>query len=176
MRVDLPCGADLRRFHDEGDALQISRPEDRTPRRVLVSFGETWSFPRKREPTPQTFGNVLSSEWIPAFAGMTGGSSGFPSQMTPAHTAAAGSGRNTQVVRRNPCSSRQHDPRQDFEIILVQHGPRPQKIAGHKEIAARERQAPQTRLGERVFAVSIIGNTQEPQSYKTRPAIKIGGP
>jgi hypothetical protein len=37
---------------------------------VLVSFGAQ-SFPRKRESTPQTFGNVLSSDWIPAFAGMT---------------------------------------------------------------------------------------------------------
>jgi hypothetical protein len=45
---------------------------------------ETWSFPRKRESTPQTFGNVPSSDWIPAFAGMTGGSGGFPLQMTPA--------------------------------------------------------------------------------------------
>src|SRR5208337_3348960 len=46
------------------------------------------SFPRKRESTPQAFGNVLSSDWIPAFAGMTGafagmtcGSSGSPFQM-----------------------------------------------------------------------------------------------
>ena len=39
----------------------------------------------KREgSTPQTFGNVLSSHWIPAFAGMTGGSRGSPFQMTPA--------------------------------------------------------------------------------------------
>jgi hypothetical protein len=40
--------------------------------------GETWSFPRKRESTPQTLGTVLSSEWIPAFAGMTGGTRGIP--------------------------------------------------------------------------------------------------
>jgi hypothetical protein len=45
---------------------------------------ETQSFPRKRESTPQSLGNVLSSDWIPAFAGMTGGSSGSPFQMTPA--------------------------------------------------------------------------------------------
>jgi hypothetical protein len=32
------------------------------------------SFPRKRESTPQTFGNALSADWIPAFAGMTGDS------------------------------------------------------------------------------------------------------
>ena len=32
------------------------------------------SFPRKRESTPQTFGNALSTDWIPAFAGMTGDS------------------------------------------------------------------------------------------------------
>jgi hypothetical protein len=30
------------------------------------------SFPRKRESTAQAFGNALSAEWIPAFAGMTG--------------------------------------------------------------------------------------------------------
>jgi hypothetical protein len=64
-------------------------------------------------------------------------------------------------------SPRLHDPRQDFEIILVQHGPRPQKIAGHEEIPVREHQAPQARHGERVLAVSIIGNPQEPQSCKT---------
>ncbi len=50
---------------------------------VLVPFGAQ-SFPRKRESTPQSFGNVLSADWIPAFAGMTGGSSGSPFQMTPA--------------------------------------------------------------------------------------------
>jgi hypothetical protein len=31
---------------------------------VLVSFGAQ-SFPRKRESTPQTFGNMLPSDWIP---------------------------------------------------------------------------------------------------------------
>ena len=30
------------------------------------------SSPRKRESTPQTFRNALSTDWIPAFAGMTG--------------------------------------------------------------------------------------------------------
>jgi len=30
------------------------------------------SFPRKRESTSQTLGNALSTDWIPAFAGMTG--------------------------------------------------------------------------------------------------------
>ena len=44
---------------------------------VLVSFGTVIhsirrSFPRKRESTRQSFGNALSTEWIPAFAGMTG--------------------------------------------------------------------------------------------------------
>jgi hypothetical protein len=29
------------------------------------------SFPRKRESTPQTLGDALSKDWIPAFAGMT---------------------------------------------------------------------------------------------------------
>jgi hypothetical protein len=33
LRIDLPRGADLHRFHDQGDALQISRPEDRMSRR-----------------------------------------------------------------------------------------------------------------------------------------------
>jgi hypothetical protein len=35
-------------------------------------------------------------------------------------------------------SPRLHDPRQYFEIILIPHSPRPQKIAGHEEITARE--------------------------------------
>ena len=48
---------------------------------MLVSFGAQ-SFPRKRESTTQTFGSVLLSDWIPAFAGMTGGSSGSPFHMT----------------------------------------------------------------------------------------------
>ncbi|MGD0010918.1 MAG: hypothetical protein ABSE93_20545 [Terriglobia bacterium] len=65
-------------------------------------------------------------------------------------------------------SPRLHDPRREFEIIPVQHGPRPQKIAGHKEVPLRKYPAPQTRHGGRVLAVSIIGNTQEPPSYKTR--------
>jgi hypothetical protein len=44
---------------------------------VLESFARhgrssPQSFPRKRESTPQTFGNALSTDWIPAFAGMTG--------------------------------------------------------------------------------------------------------
>ena len=51
----------------------------------MVSFGAQ-SFPRKRESTLQTFGNVLWSDWIPAFAGMTGGSGGPPFQTTPALT------------------------------------------------------------------------------------------
>jgi len=64
-------------------------------------------------------------------------------------------------------STRLHDPLRDFEIILVQHGPRAQKIAGHEETPAREYQAAQTGHDERVLAVLIIGNAQEPQSYKT---------
>ena len=44
---------------------------------IVVSFARHGrsrprSFPRKRESTPQTFGNALSANWIPAFAGMTG--------------------------------------------------------------------------------------------------------
>ena len=38
---------------------------------------------KREESIPQTFGNVLSSDWIPAFAGMTGGSSGSPFQLSP---------------------------------------------------------------------------------------------
>ena len=72
---------------------------------VFVSFGmgrlsKRRSFPRKRESTRQTFGSALSSDWIPAFAGMTrpfagmtGGSSGSPFQMTPAPAAAYSVGR-----------------------------------------------------------------------------------
>ena len=41
------------------------------------------SFPRKRESTPQTLRNALSTGWIPAFAGMTGVSQGMRFQMTP---------------------------------------------------------------------------------------------
>ena len=56
----------------------------------------------KREgSTPQTFGNVLSSHWIPAFAGMTDGSSGFPIQMTPLPAPA----------KRNECRERWHEGR-----------------------------------------------------------------
>jgi len=58
---------------------------------------ETWSFPRKRESTPQAFANVLSADWIPAFAGMTGGSSGSPFQMTP--TPFSGGGRAITLLR-----------------------------------------------------------------------------
>ena len=56
--------------------------------RALVSFvrhgrRKPQSFPRKRGATRQTFGNALATDWIPAFAGMTGVSKGIPSQMTP---------------------------------------------------------------------------------------------
>jgi hypothetical protein len=48
------------------------------------------SFPRRacpepaegRESTPQTFENALSTEWIPAVAGMTGVPNRIPFQMT----------------------------------------------------------------------------------------------
>jgi hypothetical protein len=51
---------------------------------------ETWALqaavipvpPWREESTRQTFGNALSTDWIPAFAGMTGVSKGIPSQMT----------------------------------------------------------------------------------------------
>jgi hypothetical protein len=45
--------------------------------------------------SPQTFGNAPSTDWIPAFAGMTGVSKGIASQMTPtpvAHIAAVTAG------------------------------------------------------------------------------------
>jgi len=55
-----------------------------TPRKACPELAEgressglrEQSFPQKRESTPQTFGNVLSSDWIPA--GMTHGWSGSP--------------------------------------------------------------------------------------------------
>jgi hypothetical protein len=66
---------------------------------VLVSFAghgrsKSQSFPRKacpelaegRESTPPTFGNGRWTDWIPAFAGMTGVSKGIPSQMTTTPT------------------------------------------------------------------------------------------
>lgn len=34
-----------------------------------------------------------------------------------------------------------HDPRQDFEIIFVEHGPRPQEIAGYEDVAVIEERA-----------------------------------
>ena len=45
--------------------------------RLVVSLArpghsKSQSFPRKRESIPQTFDNALPTEWIPAFAGMTG--------------------------------------------------------------------------------------------------------
>ncbi len=54
----------------------------------MVSFGvghvsKHPSFPRKRESTLRTFGDVLFTEWIPALAGMTATSGAQLSQMTP---------------------------------------------------------------------------------------------
>jgi len=43
---------------------KLPRTPSVVPAKVVVSFGAR-SFPRKRESTPQTFGNVLSSDWIP---------------------------------------------------------------------------------------------------------------
>jgi hypothetical protein len=37
----------------------------------------------QEESTRQTFGNALSTDWIPAFAGMAGVSKGIPSRITP---------------------------------------------------------------------------------------------
>ena len=47
------------------------------------SLSKGRSFPRKQESTQQTFGNVLSTDWIPAFAGMTATCNAYVSQMTP---------------------------------------------------------------------------------------------
>ena len=52
------------------------------------------SFPRKRESTPQTFGDRPSTDWIPAFAGMTAPSKETPSQMTPVPSVAMARGDN----------------------------------------------------------------------------------
>jgi hypothetical protein len=41
------------------------------------------SFPRKRESTPQTSEDAVSTDWIPAFAGMTAAGSSHVCQMTP---------------------------------------------------------------------------------------------
>jgi hypothetical protein len=75
---------------------------------VVVSFARhgrsrPQSFPRKRKSTPQTFGNALSTDWIPAFAGMTGVSYGMIFQMTPLRTFCKGAVRNltTDEVRTN---------------------------------------------------------------------------
>src|SRR5208283_289654 len=53
----------------------------------MVSFArhgrrKPQSFPRKRESTWRTFRDALSTDWIPAFAGMTGVSKGTTSQTT----------------------------------------------------------------------------------------------
>jgi len=49
----------------------------------ISSLTKRQSFPRKRESTPQTFGNALSTDWIAAFAGMTAARSARVSQTTP---------------------------------------------------------------------------------------------
>ena len=61
-------------------SFQFNRAREKCNRRGSIS--KHTSFPRKRESIPQTFGGVLSSDWIPAFAGMTGVSRGVPCQMT----------------------------------------------------------------------------------------------
>ena len=53
----------------------------------------TSSFPRKRESTPQTSGNALSRDWIPAFSGMTAYAKGRLLQMTPTPGGAARQGK-----------------------------------------------------------------------------------
>ena len=84
----------LRRLYIGGTDAALWRMKH--PRSFLAGLASgfllrTADPPRREESTPQTFGNVLSSDWIPAlrqaqgklFAGMTGGSSGSPFQMTP---------------------------------------------------------------------------------------------
>jgi hypothetical protein len=60
-------------------SVQILKPR----KRVLVSFARNGSshapsFPRRREATAQVIENVPTTDWIPAFAGMTGVSKGIP--------------------------------------------------------------------------------------------------
>ena len=55
---------------------------------VVVSFAgngrpQAKSFPRKRESRPQAIGNAPATDWIPAFAGMTGASKAMRFQLTP---------------------------------------------------------------------------------------------
>ena len=55
---------------------------------VVVSFArngrsQAKSFPRKRESRPQAIGNAPPTDWIPAFAGMTGASKAMRFQLTP---------------------------------------------------------------------------------------------
>ena len=61
---------------------------DRTIGSVVVSFArngraQAKSFPRKRESRPQAIGNAPPTDWIPAFAGMTGASKAMRFQLTP---------------------------------------------------------------------------------------------
>ena len=70
-----------------------------------VSFGmgihsSRRSFPRKRESTRQTFGNTLSTDWIPAFAGMTGGSRVAPTSLFMSATPAGA------YIQTNVCATR----------------------------------------------------------------------
>src|SRR5436309_1551623 len=55
---------------------------------VVVSFArngrsQAKSFPRKRESRLQAIGNAPPTDWIPAFAGMTGASKAMRFQLTP---------------------------------------------------------------------------------------------
>jgi hypothetical protein len=59
--------------------------------RVVLSFGmgipsSRRSFRRKRESTPDTLGNVLSPDWVPAFAEMTAPARMTAHRMTPVPT------------------------------------------------------------------------------------------
>ena len=67
-------------------ALEPASVEEATL--VVLSFAahrptQAQSFPRKRESTPQANGNAPLTDWIPAFAGMTGQPTGFEGDSLP---------------------------------------------------------------------------------------------
>jgi translation elongation factor EF-4 len=47
-------------------------------REMADQVPDSMDLERERDSTPQFFGNRLSTDWIPAFAGMTGDSKGPP--------------------------------------------------------------------------------------------------
>jgi hypothetical protein len=78
-----PTAAHIKLGHHLVDSLPI---QGQSPW-VLVLLARhghcnSQSFPRKRESTPQISGNVLPTDWVPTFAGMTGVWKGIPSELT----------------------------------------------------------------------------------------------